>query len=187
MFLIPFIGYNQIGKDSTALKLLNAQNLEQTISVLLSDTKGIKFIPAIFPFNQNFKVSSHFGYRIHPITGMSSDHQGVDYICPEGTPILSTANGRVLKIEYHHSIKGNAITISHLGNWNTFYGHLSRIIVQAGDLVEQGQIIGFSGNTGRSTGAHLHYSVSRKGEYFNPLMVSQISNQLLNEKIKTEL
>lgn len=187
LFLIPFIVHTQNVKDTTAFKLFNANNLNETITVLQSDTKGIKYIPTIFPFNQSFKISSHFGYRIHPISGKPSNHQGVDYICPEGTPIISTANGRILKIEYNHPIKGNAITISHLGNWTTFYGHLSKISVQPGDLVEQGQIIGLSGNTGRSTGPHLHYSVSRKDKYFNPIVISQLSNQLLARESELKL
>lgn len=114
-------------------------------------------------------ITSHFGYRIHPITGQRKLHGGVDYGAPMGAPVPSTMAGRVSYAGYGwNGGFGNLVRVKR-GIWETFYAHLSSIAVRAGQAVRKGQIIGRVGSTGASTGPHLHYELRKRGVRVNPL------------------
>lgn len=116
------------------------------------------------------RLTSGFGLRRHPILGFSRMHAGVDYAAPSGTPIYAASAGRVIYAGRHGG-HGNYVRLSHDGRLGTGYAHMSRIAVQAGQRVRQGQVIGYVGSTGLSTGPHLHYEVYRNGGAVNPISV----------------
>src|SRR5690606_20862861 len=112
-------------------------------------------------------LTSDYGMRTHPILGRRRNHNGVDLAQPTGTPVYATADGIVSRADYWGSY-GNYIQIEHGGEMETRYAHLSDYAVAAGDQVRKGQLIGFVGSTGRSTGPHLHYEVRIAGEPVDP-------------------
>jgi murein DD-endopeptidase MepM/ murein hydrolase activator NlpD len=116
------------------------------------------------------RLSSGFGMRRHPILGYSRMHRGTDFAAPTGTPILAAGEGTVVRAGPFSSF-GNYVRIRHANGYETAYAHLSRFArgVRAGTRVRQGQIIGYVGTTGRSTGPHLHYEVLRRGQQINPI------------------
>ena len=126
------------------------------------------------------RLSSRFGMRRHPILGYNRMHQGVDFAAPTGTPIYAAGNGRV-EVAGRNGGYGKYIRLRHTGEYSTAYAHLSRFAkgVQAGRRVRQGQVIGYVGTTGRSTGPHLHYEVLRNGAQINPLQIRQPPDQQL--------
>jgi murein DD-endopeptidase MepM/ murein hydrolase activator NlpD len=117
-------------------------------------------VPNGHPVAEFKGISSRFGFRTHPMTGLRQMHGGLDYRGERGDDILATADGLVeFSSKSEASGFGNLVTIMHANGFETRYGHLSRITVKVGDYVRKGQKIGEMGNTGRSTGVHLHYEV----------------------------
>lgn len=116
------------------------------------------------------RLSSGFGMRFHPILGYSRLHAGVDFAAPSGTPIHAVTDGTVT-FAGRHGGHGNFVKLAHNGGLGTGYAHMSRIAVSPGERVRRGQVIGYVGSTGLSTGPHLHYEVYRGGTPVNPLSV----------------
>lgn len=116
------------------------------------------------------RLTSNFGYRVHPISGYTKLHEGVDFGAPIGTPVYSAGDGVVTRAGIMGGY-GNVVDIDHGNGWSTRYGHLSRFAsgLSVGDRVKQGQTIALSGNTGRSTGPHLHFEIRRSGTPVNPM------------------
>ena len=112
-------------------------------------------------------MSSPFGNRISPTTGASSYHQGVDLAAPKGTPIYATRAGRVTVASYSNSA-GYYVSINHLDGFSSIYMHMTNYVVGSGQTVSAGQLIGYVGSTGISTGNHLHFGISYNGVYVNP-------------------
>lgn len=124
--------------------------------------------PSILPIEGN--IVSSFGYRRNPFGGWSSEfHNGVDIACDYGTPVRAPADGVVTFAGWHGGY-GRKIQIDHGNGIATLYGHNSRLLVKSGDNVKKGDIIAYSGNSGRSTGSHLHYAASVNGQAVDPLM-----------------
>jgi murein DD-endopeptidase MepM/ murein hydrolase activator NlpD len=115
------------------------------------------------------RLSSGFGMRRHPILGYNRMHQGLDFAAPTGTPILAAGNG-VVEFAGRNGGYGNYIRIRHANEYHTAYAHLSRFAsgIRKGTRVKQGEIIGYVGSTGVSTGPHLHYEVQHRGKHVNP-------------------
>jgi murein DD-endopeptidase MepM/ murein hydrolase activator NlpD len=111
-----------------------------------------------YPLASPTAISSGFGWRVHPITGKSTFHQGVDLGAAEGTPVFAAYSGNVEVADWLGGL-GKAVVISHGYSSETRYGHLSQILVQQGQYVKQGTVIGLVGSTGMSTGAHLHFEL----------------------------
>jgi murein DD-endopeptidase MepM/ murein hydrolase activator NlpD len=128
--------------------------------------RWISATPSLVPTKGLF--TSGFGGRRDPITSRPAFHSGLDISAPIGTPIIATADGVVTLAGWDGSL-GKSVRISHGFGVQTRYGHMSKLDVQAGQKVKRGQIIGYVGTTGRSTGAHLHYEVYRDGEAVDPL------------------
>lgn len=114
------------------------------------------------------RITSSYGMRFHPILGKRKKHNGVDYGAPIGTKVWTVARGRV-KYAAWAGASGKLIIVSHANGYETIYAHLSKIHVRKGQYVAQRQLIGRVGNTGRSTGPHLHYGMKRHGRYVDPL------------------
>ena len=119
---------------------------------------------------RNARISSLFGYRRHPILKTQKFHSGVDYAAPRGTAIYASGNGRVEMARYVNGY-GNYVKIRHNSEYETAYGHMQRFAsgIRPGVSVRKGQIIGYVGSTGRSTGPHLHFEILRHGQRINPL------------------
>jgi len=116
----------------------------------------------------NFKITSPFGTRVHPVTKKVSTHNGIDISAPVGTPIKAPADAKVLRV-YENNIGGLQIILLHDKGIKTGYAHLSAASVKQGDTVTKGQIIGKVGKSGRVTGAHLHFTVKDgEGKFINP-------------------
>lgn len=124
------------------------------------------------PIN-NAKVTSNFSTkRKHPVLGYTRAHKGVDFRAPTGTPIPAAGAGRVVARGYNRG-HGNYVKLRHNGSFETLYAHMSKFAkgVVVGTTVRQGQIIGYSGSTGMSTGPHLHYEIIKNGQHVNPMTV----------------
>ncbi len=127
---------------------------------------------ARYPLQRQARISSHFNpKRKHPVTGRVAPHKGVDFAMPTGTPIIAPADGIVEKVAYQASGAGRYIIIRHSREYQTVYMHLSKPLVKAGQSIKRGQRIALSGNTGRSTGPHLHYEFHINGRPVNPMTV----------------
>ena len=120
-----------------------------------------------FPLTSYTRVSSPYGYRIHPITGTKKLHTGIDYAAPYGTSILAAEDGVVLTAGWNSGY-GYCVTINHGGGYVTLYGHCSSLLVSAGQKVTRGQTIAKVGSTGNSTGNHLHFEVRINGSTVDP-------------------
>ena len=128
-------------------------------------------IPAIPPMNpdpKKYRFTSQFGYRRDPFTGRSKRHTGVDFAMKPGNPIYSTGDGVVESVKFELFGYGNQVVIDHGFGYKTRYAHLKSVGVAEGMKVKRGECIGLSGNSGRSSGPHLHYEVLYRGSHVNP-------------------
>lgn len=146
-------------------KLLN--QIEDQIAAAAQNVYDGKVTGFIWPCPSYTRVSSEFGPRPQPMPGASSNHKGLDLAAPYGSKILASAAGVVTTSSYSASA-GNYIVISHGNGVSTVYMHASSLLVSAGQVVEQGQVIAKVGSTGYSTGNHLHFGVIKNGSYVNP-------------------
>jgi len=133
------------------------------------------------------RESSGFGWRIHPIYGRKIFHRGLDFSAPIGTKVMATANGIVETIRYNDgSGYGNLIMIKHNYGFRSVYAHLDSMRVKVGDYVTKGQVIAKSGNSGRSTGPHLHYEVRYLDKILNPKIFVTWNDRNFVDTIKKE-
>jgi murein DD-endopeptidase MepM/ murein hydrolase activator NlpD len=124
-------------------------------------------VPSRMPL-EGAALTSGFGMRTHPVLGGRRQHRGIDLAAPTGTPVYATADGVVSRADWYSSY-GLYISLEHGAAMQTRYAHLSRLAVAAGDSVKKGDLIGYVGSTGRSTGPHLHYEVRVEGLAVNPI------------------
>lgn len=148
---------------------VQSKSYDEIVQLVQSREEMLRCIPAIQPIaNKDLtRVASGFGRRIDPVYHTGRMHQGMDFTAPVGTDVYATGNGRVVSAEWEQGY-GNSIKIDHGFGYETFYAHLSALHVRAGQSVTRGEIIGTVGNTGKSTGPHLHYEVHQKGVPVNP-------------------
>ena len=135
----------------------------------------LQTLPTGVPISGDFKVTSGFGMRNDPFTGMLARHEGLDFTASSGTPIIATADGVVTRSGWEDTY-GNIVEVTHAEGFMTRYAHISKRLVAEGQPVKRGQRIAEVGSTGRSTGPHLHYEIFRHGRVLNPAQVLPISN-----------
>ena len=116
------------------------------------------------------RITSGFGYRVHPILRFARLHKGMDFGAGSGTPIVAAADGRVSAAGWAGGY-GRQVRLAHADGLGTSYSHMSQIVAEPGAYVRRGQLIGYVGSSGLSTGPHLHYEVHRHGQAVNPLSV----------------
>jgi len=134
--------------------------------------------PAIWPTNG--RLTSTYGYRVHPFTGMRLLHEGLDIANNVWTPVYATADGLVKEVS-QQTYYGNVVRISHnSGEYLTLYAHMQKTAVTAGQAVKRGDIVGYVGNSGRSTGPHLHYEVHRDGRVVDPMAFIVAVDQIVD-------
>jgi murein DD-endopeptidase MepM/ murein hydrolase activator NlpD len=143
------------------------------------DPKGVGERKGAMMWPVAARISSNFGWRVHPVLGFRRLHKGMDFAAAYGSPIRATTDGRVI-IAGRHGGYGNFVKLDHGGGLATGYGHMSRIIVSAGTRVARGQVIGYVGSTGLSTGPHLHYELWKNGVAVNPRSVAFATVQRLD-------
>ena len=159
---IPFSANNDV--DSLAIN----PPLQETESVDSKQKQWISGYPSITYPLKSIKVTSPYGYRRDPITGKQSWHNGLDFRA-KNEPAYAMMDGIVEKVGYDNR-SGKYVILKH-GNYHVCYCHLSSIVVDNGEIVYSGTIIGVTGNTGRSTGSHLHLTCKKDGKSINPAIL----------------
>lgn len=152
----------------TAYQNLSYKEIEGMVK---NKEKLLLAIPAIQPVsNKNLnRIASGFGNRIDPVYKVRKFHAGLDFTAPIGTPIYATADGVVKEAGFNTGGYGNEVLINHGYGYQTLYGHMYRIKAKQGQSVKRGEVIGYVGNTGKSTGPHCHYEVHRNGTPVDPI------------------
>ncbi len=157
---------------STELPEGEQNNLEYRIDAAsLSGTQKafvMKFVPNGYPMEHYNRISADYGYRVHPLFFTRHLHTGVDFATAIGTPVYATADGVVNAASFSTGGYGYLVKIDHSLGFMTYYAHLNKIVVQKGMFVKRGQLIAYSGNTGQSTGPHLHYEIRFLGNVIDP-------------------
>ncbi|WP_298296853.1 M23 family metallopeptidase [Hydrotalea sp.] len=140
-------------------------------SMIKNKEKLLLAIPAIQPVsNKNLnRIASGFGYRIDPVYKVTKFHAGLDFAAPLGTPIYATADGVVQTAGFNTGGYGNEVVINHGYGYQTLYGHMYKVKAREGELVKRGEVIGYVGSTGKSTGPHCHYEVHKNGKPVDPI------------------
>lgn len=171
------------GKVERLRRQLYMQSLsfDEIVAMCRDNTEKLQCIPSIQPIKNGDleHLSSGFGIRIDPVFGTAKMHTGLDFTAQTGTPILATGAGVVSYAQWKEGY-GLCTIIDHGYGYQTLYGHQDRILVREGQSVKRGDVIGHVGNTGKSTGPHLHYEVMIRGRKVNP--VNFFSRELTPEK-----
>jgi murein DD-endopeptidase MepM/ murein hydrolase activator NlpD len=135
-------------------------------------------------------ITSYFGYRYHPILHFTRFHAGIDIAASSGSPIVAAGDGRIIVAGWSGGF-GNEVAIAHAGGMTSIYGHMSRIVAQPGSIVRAGELIGYVGSSGLSTGPHLHFEVRHGDEPVNPLSVrfaaAPMKDAQVSEAVKLRL
>ena len=149
---------------------IQSKSFDEVIEMATKKSDMMASIPAIQPVaNKELKrIASGYGRRIDPYYKKPKYHYGVDFSAPQGTPIYATGNGKIKKIKKSRRGFGNHIIIDHGYGYKSLYAHMSKFKVRANQIVKRGDIIGYVGNTGKSTAPHLHYEVHKNGKKVNP-------------------
>ena len=169
----PFNGMktSHVDIQKTLAILMESMGVREEIynkmeAILLKQSVLKETLPTLYPVNVPY-TSSSYGWRMDPIIGKRAFHEGVDFSAAHGEPIYATAGGIVLKAGKHGNY-GNLVTINHGGGLQTRYAHISKILVKKGDIVKKEDLIAYVGNTGRSTGPHLHYEIRLNKKSLDP-------------------
>ncbi|MBO5000317.1 MAG: M23 family metallopeptidase [Bacteroidaceae bacterium] len=149
---------------------IQSQSFDEVVALCKEHDDMLKCIPAIQPVSNKDlkKTASGYGVRIDPIYKTTKFHEGMDFSANIGTPIYATGNGTVTKAGWQSGY-GRVVVINHGYGYETLYAHMNKINVRVGQKVTRGEVIGEVGNTGKSTGPHLHYEVHVKGRVVNPV------------------
>ena len=150
---------------------IQSKSYDEIFRLAKNKNEMLACIPAIQPIpNKSLKyVASGFGFRIHPIYNTAKMQTGMDFTAPVGTAIYATGNGIVSAVNFEGKGYGNHLLINHGYGYLTLYGHLSRVLAKPGQRIRRGDLIAYVGNTGTSTGPHLHYEVIKNSKPINPV------------------
>lgn len=161
---------NQLNNLSLRMSF-QSQSFVEITTMVKNKEKLLRAIPAIQPIsNKNLKrVASGFGYRIDPLYKDFRLHAGLDFSAPTGTPIYATSDGVVQTAGFNTDGYGNKVVINHGYGFQTLYAHMVRVKAKQGQTVKRGEVIGYVGSTGKSTGSHLHYEVIKRGAKVDPV------------------
>jgi murein DD-endopeptidase MepM/ murein hydrolase activator NlpD len=164
---------NMIGQlNNLSLRMAyQGTSFVEITNMVKNKEKLLKAIPAIQPVsNKNLnRIGGSFGYRIDPLYKDVRFHQGLDFTAPSGTPIYATADGVVQAAGFNTDGYGNKVVINHGYGYQTLYGHMVRVKAKVGQTVKRGEVIGYIGSTGKSTGPHCHYEVIKRGTKVDPV------------------
>lgn len=176
--LVASMGESELVKSIAAqlntLSLRTAyqvKSFDEISGLIKNKEKLLAATPSIQPIsNKNLnRIASGFGYRIDPVYKDRRAHMGLDFTAPMGTPIYATADGHVKDAGFNTGGLGNRVVVSHGFGYETVYGHMVRIKARVGETIKRGEVIGYVGNSGKSTGPHCHYEVHRNGIPVDPI------------------
>lgn len=155
----------------TSQLVVQSRSFDEVFKMARNKEMMLSCIPAIQPLsNKELKrLSSFFGYRTDPIYKVKKFHSGIDFSAPEGTEVYATGDGVVEHVSRSRRGYGNLVVINHGYTYSTAYAHMRKFIVRKGQKVSRGEVIGYVGNTGKSTAPHLHYEVRKNGKAVNPI------------------
>ena len=161
---------------------LNTQ--QKALFSAYNETKGnLQMFESPLDFNWHYRISSYYGYRIHPISGANAMHNGIDISASEGTSVEAGLTG-IVKISGYNSGYGNYVVLTDEDGYEITYAHLSSRSVSAGEQIEKGTEIGKVGSTGNSTGPHLHLELSHNGERLNPVFYFETGDSMPNGNVE---
>ena len=153
--------------DNLAKQMSEQQDWFQMLDTVLTERTGNEArLPNYRPVDYD-EVASSFGWRRHPISGRHALHEGLDFPAPKGTPIYAASGGVVSEARYMTGY-GKLVEINHGNGYESIYAHGQEILVEPGDIVKKGQVIALAGNTGRSTGPHVHFEIHKNGRVVDP-------------------
>jgi murein DD-endopeptidase MepM/ murein hydrolase activator NlpD len=179
--------------DTTIRKLrsrieVQKKSYDQLIGLINNKEQLLAATPAIQPVSNKDlnRIASGFGYRIDPVYKTIKLHAGLDFAAPQGTPIYATADGAIKVAGFSDGGYGNHVVINHGYGYETVYGHMVRIKARGGQRVKRGEIIGYVGSTGKSTGPHCHYEVRKNGQKLDPVyfFYNDLSPQQFDQLLK---
>lgn len=179
--------------DTTIQKLrarIVSQNksYNQVVDLVKNKEKLLAGTPAIQPVSNKDlnRIASGFGYRVDPVYKTIKLHAGLDFAAPQGTPIYATADGVVSESGFSDGGYGNHVVVNHGYGYETLYGHMVRIKARRGQKVKRGEVIGYVGSTGKSTGPHCHYEVHKNGQKLDPVyfFYNDLSPQQFDQLLK---
>jgi len=147
---------------------VQSKSFDEVTDLARNKEKMTHCVPRIQPVSYT-NISAHFGFRSDPFTHRLTMHYGIDFTGSIGTPVHATGDGIVIEAEYSFNGYGKQVVVDHGFGYKTRYAHLSKVDVKPGDKVKRGEIVGLLGNTGRSTGPHLHYEVMLRNSSIDPL------------------
>ncbi|MEO5500696.1 MAG: peptidoglycan DD-metalloendopeptidase family protein [Ginsengibacter sp.] len=175
---VAAINDEELGNElASTLNNLNARiqyqyaSYSEIESLIKNQSEKLASLPAIQPVSNRDldRIASGFGMRIDPVYGTPKMHKGLDFTAPQGTPIYATGDGKVETAGYDQSGFGNHVIINNGYGYETLFGHMVRVKVHAGEKVKRGEVIGWVGSTGKSTGPHCHYEVHVNGREVDPV------------------
>ncbi len=168
----------EVTRESTTSE--NEKPLPDKVSLSSADTKKkeqvARYLSVCYPLS-SIKVNSPYGYRKDPFTGKRKFHNGID-LYARNDQVYAMLQGKVVAVG-QNKVSGKYVTLQH-GNFTVSYCHLSQISVSKGQTAKAGEVVGITGNTGRSTGEHLHMTIRHKGEYINPQIIFEILFKIKN-------
>ena len=164
------------GLSGSVIKYVDV--LKEIGTKLESERELLSDLPTYWPVAGRIRITNLFGFAVHPITGETYLHKGLDIALDRFVPILAAANGKVVTVKFEKEGLGNYVEIRHKAGLSTRYGHLDKSIVKEGDTVVQGQKIGIMGNTGVSTGYHLHFEIRLGTQVMNPLTFLRLKDSI---------
>jgi murein DD-endopeptidase MepM/ murein hydrolase activator NlpD len=179
--------------DTTIQKLrarITAQkkSYDEVLKLINNKEQLLAATPAIQPVSNKDlnRIASGFGYRIDPVYKTIKLHAGLDFAAPQGTPIYATADGSIKVAGFSDGGYGNHVVINHGYGYETVYGHMVRIKARNGQKIKRGEIIGYVGSTGKSTGPHCHYEVHKNGQKVDPVyfFYNDLSPQQFDQLLK---
>jgi murein DD-endopeptidase MepM/ murein hydrolase activator NlpD len=179
--------------DTTIQKLrarITAQkkSYDEVLKLINNKEQLLAATPAIQPVSNKDlnRIASGFGYRIDPVYKTIKLHAGLDFAAPQGTPIYATADGAIKIAGFSDGGYGNHVVINHGYGYETVYGHMVRIKARTGQKIKRGEIIGYVGSTGKSTGPHCHYEVHKNGQKVDPVyfFYNDLSPQQFDQLLK---
>lgn len=169
-------------EEEILTKARSINDIELVMDKILINSPNLRNFPVLFPIKPGeSKISSTFGTRVAPKKNASTNHKGIDYASPKGTPVYAPADGVVILTAKNVKGYGTMIKMKHKFGFETIYGHLSNYIVNTGDTIKMGKVIGYVGNTGVSTGPHLHYEIIKNGININPIAFTFVMEKKMKQ------
>ncbi|MDB5197571.1 MAG: peptidase [Flaviaesturariibacter sp.] len=175
-------------QNLTSRMAVQEKSYKEILTLVNNKEKLLTATPAIQPVSNADlnRIASGFGVRIDPIYKTPKMHAGLDFSAPQGTPIYATADGRVTTAGNTGNGYGNHVVIDHGYGYETLYGHMVRVKARRGESIKRGEIIGYVGSTGKSTGPHCHYEVHKNGRKLDPVyfFYNDLTPEQFNELLK---